>query len=311
MDISMLTSPEVVVALITTCFLTMFLGFPIFMRFEQRDERKAKEDEEKEDDKPTQPRSVSAIFEAPSSWADPEFVAKYEQSRCGDAPASVSGPVPAACAELVRKRRSVFPKDFEFDGSKVNIEYIEEALAAANWAPTHGKTEPWRFVVCGPDAIENIMDIRHEFTVDKLTKEDNDEKLEAHNTKMMKKRKQLRNCSAIIFIVVKRVAKKNGKYMPEWEEIAATSCAVQNLHLHLTSHWADGVGGYWSSGGYFDWLQSPALCELLGARDGSADGAPGRDLVLGGFYLGVCAPEKMDKYRAKRGNIAEKVTWLY
>ena len=48
-----------------------------------------------------------------------------------------------------------------------------------------------------------------------------------------------------------------------------------------------------------------------GRRGGSEEGAPGPDLVLGAFYLGACPPEKMDAYRAKRGDIREKVQWLY
>ena len=32
-------------------------------------------------------------------------------------------------------------------GAPVPRRVIERALEAANWAPTHGKTEPWRFAV--------------------------------------------------------------------------------------------------------------------------------------------------------------------
>ena len=41
--------------------------------------------------------------------------------------------------------------------SQVPLAVIEEALAAANWAPTHGKTEPWRFVVVGPVVTQDKM----------------------------------------------------------------------------------------------------------------------------------------------------------
>ena len=36
---------------------------------------------------------------------------------------------------------------------------MEALLEAANWAPTHGKTEPWRFVVMGRAAQERFMDL--------------------------------------------------------------------------------------------------------------------------------------------------------
>lgn len=50
-------------------------------------------------------------------------------------------------SELIAKRRSIFPRDFT--GEAVPREVIEQMLEAANWAPTHKKTQPWRFVVLG------------------------------------------------------------------------------------------------------------------------------------------------------------------
>ena len=36
---------------------------------------------------------------------------------------------------------------------------LEQMLEAANWAPTHGRTEPWRFVVLSPDALQEMFSI--------------------------------------------------------------------------------------------------------------------------------------------------------
>lgn len=52
-------------------------------------------------------------------------------------------------SELIAKRRSIFPRDFS--GEEVPREVIQQLLEAANWAPTHKKTQPWRFVVLGGD----------------------------------------------------------------------------------------------------------------------------------------------------------------
>ena len=52
--------------------------------------------------------------------------------------------------------------------------------------------------------------------------------------------------------------------MPEWEETAAVACAVQNMHLTLT---AEGLAGYWSSGGVMGdcaWANAPETLQLLG-----------------------------------------------
>ena len=47
---------------------------------------------------------------------------------------------------LVRNRRSVFPRQFE-EGRAVPDGIIMQILENATWAPNHGQTEPWRFVV--------------------------------------------------------------------------------------------------------------------------------------------------------------------
>lgn len=36
---------------------------------------------------------------------------------------------------------------------------LEQMLEAANWAPTHGRTEPWRFVVLSPHALQEMFSI--------------------------------------------------------------------------------------------------------------------------------------------------------
>lgn len=36
---------------------------------------------------------------------------------------------------------------------------LEQMLEAANWAPTHGRTEPWRFVVLGADALQDMISL--------------------------------------------------------------------------------------------------------------------------------------------------------
>ena len=82
-----------------------------------------------------------------TGWADAAFRDLYDaQPRSvaakGTSPAGVSLPGPNATAALIRQRRSIFPKDFSAE-HRLPLNVIEEMLEAANWAPTHGKTEPW------------------------------------------------------------------------------------------------------------------------------------------------------------------------
>ena len=37
---------------------------------------------------------------------------------------------------------------------------LEEMCEAANWAPTHGITEPWRFVILQGQAIERLNQLK-------------------------------------------------------------------------------------------------------------------------------------------------------
>ena len=50
---------------------------------------------------------------------------------------------PAVVQELIEARRSIYPKDYT--GEPVEDHLITRLLEAARWAPTHGKTEPWRY----------------------------------------------------------------------------------------------------------------------------------------------------------------------
>lgn len=46
---------------------------------------------------------------------------------------------------LIKSRRSVFVD--QFSEQKIEKKIIHQLLENANWAPSHGKTEPWRFFV--------------------------------------------------------------------------------------------------------------------------------------------------------------------
>ena len=51
---------------------------------------------------------------------------------------------------IVTARRSIKPA--VFNGKKIEDHQIRQLLELANWAPTHGFTEPWRFVVYSASA---------------------------------------------------------------------------------------------------------------------------------------------------------------
>jgi len=48
-------------------------------------------------------------------------------------------------SDIIKNRRAVFPA--QYNGQPITKEEILTILESANWAPTHKRTEPWRFKV--------------------------------------------------------------------------------------------------------------------------------------------------------------------
>jgi nitroreductase len=182
---------------------------------------------------------------------------------------------------LIRARRSTFPA--QYTGEKIADEIVWQILENANWAPTHGKTEPWRFVVLSGEYLAKFGDFQAE-TYQKNTLPENFDE-----AKYNKLKQNPHKASHIIAICMQR--QESGK-IPEIEEIEAIACAVQNIYLTVTAY---GIGGFWSTGGA---TYMPEGKEFLGL------GAQER--LLGFFYLGVVGKASTDSTRKP---IQDKVTW--
>ncbi|HET8810702.1 MAG TPA: nitroreductase, partial [Flavobacteriaceae bacterium] len=118
--------------------------------------------------------------------------------------------------ELIQKRRSVFPE--QFNGKPIEKETIQQILEAANWAPTHKRTEPWRFkVVQGgtKNKLGEFLAGKYRETTPKFSE-----------LKYQKIPLKFQQSACVIAICMQRDPKES---LPEWEEIAATAMAVQNM----------------------------------------------------------------------------------
>lgn len=195
---------------------------------------------------------------------------------------------------LIRQRRSIFPKDFT--GEKVSDQEIEMLLEAANWAPTHHRIEPWRFVVLASKDAQ-LKAVRLALKISEDTLEEGKELDKRRMKTQMMIDKKLPNVSHMIVIGCRHAPNKAGKMAAEWEDAASTACAVQNLHLQAT---AMSIAGYWSSWPADDIRASAEFKALLGWGES--------DRCMGAFFLG--RSDSADSYRAARGAIADKVTWL-
>lgn len=184
--------------------------------------------------------------------------------------------------ELCRTRRSVFPDQFEA-GKKVDDEIIKEILINATWAPNHGREEPWQFTVFSGEGLRRFADFQSELY--KETTPNNFKEIT-----YAKLQQQPLKASHIIAIGMKKSVNKN---IPEVEDIAAVSCAVQNIYLSVTAY---GLGGYWTTGGITYRQQAK---EFFGLRE--------EDKLLGFFYIGYIA---IPSTGVTRKPIEEKINWI-
>jgi nitroreductase len=183
---------------------------------------------------------------------------------------------------LVRNRRSVFPKQFE-EGKRIPDETVNRILENAIWAPSHGQTEPWKFIVFAGDGLKKLSKFQSE-----LYKESSGDRFK--EATYINLRSNPLKASHVIALCMKRDPNKK---FPEVEEIAAVSCAVENIYLSVTAY---GLGGYWTTGGV---TYNEKAKPFFGLGDD--------DKLLGFFYLGYVA---IPSPAAQRRPLEEKVQWV-
>lgn len=147
--------------------------------------------------------------------------------------------------EIIEKRRSIFPKDYT--DTEIPQEILEEILNAATFAPNHKRTKPWRFKIFkGEEKAQlasEMQAIYKAITPEQLFLE------KKYNDIGFK----INKADVVVSIVV-----NFSGMVPEWEEIAATSMAVQNMYLTCT---ANNIGCYWSSPKIVDELKDSLIIE--------------------------------------------------
>ncbi|MDB5205810.1 MAG: nitroreductase, partial [Flavisolibacter sp.] len=126
---------------------------------------------------------------------------------------------------LIKNRRSHFPKQFDTT-RKVDDTVVQQILENATWAPSHGQTEPWKFVVFTGEGLQKLATFQAEL----YKKEAGDNFKEAPYQNLLANPLM---ASHVIALCLKRDPNKK---FPEMEEIAAVSCAVQNIYLSVTAY---------------------------------------------------------------------------
>lgn len=184
-------------------------------------------------------------------------------------------------ADIIKNRRSVKP--VKMNGKRIPDEQVRELLKLANWAPTHGRTEPWRFIVYSGNKVKEFCRQHAELYRTYIPPE----KFEQGNYD-----KQLHNGDLASHIIIAVMQRGSLPKIPALEEIAATAIAIQNILLGAT---AAGIASFWSTGGM---VHHAAMKDFLQLRN--------EDIVMSLLYLGYTDEQLEGK---RQTGMEEKVTW--
>jgi nitroreductase len=188
----------------------------------------------------------------------------------------------ATLEEIVINRRSTKPS--ELNGKIIEDQKIRQLLELANWAPSHGLTEPWRFVVYSGEAVRQFCH-QHAEQYRRITPPD-----KFAEAKYEKQAHNGDHASHLILVYMKRGVNPN---IPALEELCATAAAANNILLGAA---AMGIAVLWSTGGT---VLQPVMKDYLGLGPD--------DVILGLLYLGYTDESRRP---GKRTAISEKTTWV-
>lgn len=181
----------------------------------------------------------------------------------------------------IRSRKSTKPEQFTRK-TEIPREILNSMLENAIWAPSHKKTQPWLFKVFEARGLERLSEYMGDYY-----KKTTPESLYSENKFQQALAKPLKS-SCVIAICFKPNPESG---LPEWEELAAIACAVENFWLSLE---VNGLAGFWSTPKSM--LEADSFLNLnAGER------------CLGVFYVGYAGPSDVQR---KRTSLEDKVAWI-
>jgi nitroreductase len=184
-----------------------------------------------------------------------------------------------AINQIIKSRKSIFPPSYI--QKKISKEIILNILENANLAPTHRITEPWRFTIYQGEGKRHLA----QFFKDRYKNSTDAENFSQAKYDTADAKVTQSDCIIAINMEV------HSDKVPEWEEVAAVACAVQNMWLTATAY---GIGAYWSS---------PAILAELA----ELQGLPADQKCLGLFFMGY---HESLQGSTKRSPIQDKLSWV-
>jgi len=145
-----------------------------------------------------------------------------------------------ALARLLESRRTIH----DFAAGAPPPGTVIAALEYARWVPNHHRTEPWRFYLLGPAAVERIVDLNTELV-----------RAKSGDAAALSKRQRWLAMPGWLVVTCQR----NEDAQAEREDYAACCCAIHNFSLYL---WQAGLGTKWSTGKV---IRDPRFLPAIGA----------------------------------------------
>lgn len=184
--------------------------------------------------------------------------------------------------DIIHARRS-YPLP-DVSPEPIDLADVREMLDAANWSPSHGMTEPWRFCVfsgagrlalgrCFAEAYRAVVPLERQ-------------------TQAAEQAQMDRAQTAPVWISLGLLRTADSR-MPEWEDMSSVAIAAQHIHLVASGL---GYACKWTSG---DIVRHACVLDLVGLQ------APSK--LLGFLYLG--RPASPTPPPGRRGAIDGKVSW--
>ena len=130
--------------------------------------------------------------------------------------------------QAIKQRRTIHV----FSKQRVSEEVIKRSILAANQAPCHRMTFPWRFTSLGLNKRQLLFQLQ-------LSLKFGQKQIDEFNLKKIEDK----ILTPSHLLVASQVSSDNR--IQKLEDYASCACAIQNLSLSLV---ADGVGSKWSTG---------------------------------------------------------------
>ena len=177
--------------------------------------------------------------------------------------------------EIIKTRRAIYPSQYE--KGEIKKSFLKTLLKNANSAPTHRMTQPWFFKVYKGKSKDVLCQIIYKIDKEKYSA-----------VKINKFVEKVKSSDTVISVCMTR---DENDRVPEWEEVAAVSMAVQNMWLTCTAY---NIGCYWSTPKY-----SIKMNDFFKLKND--------ERCLGFFYLGIYDHGKVKS--KKRIPIEKKTEW--